>query len=155
MHHCPTECDSRCQLQLSSSLTSGRWLAMVLLIFATGCGSRDGVQLVPVQGHVTLDGQPLDRATVTFQPADGRPSVGITDAKGFYRMQYTATRPGALLGPHSVSISSEVRGTTNEATGESIPGRKEILPLRYRDNSELTAVVERGKKAYDFALKSN
>ncbi len=61
-----------------------------LLIAAclAGCGG-DGLQLVQVNGTVTLDGQPLVGAAVIFHPDGGRPSVGETDSEGRYSLKYT------------------------------------------------------------------
>ena len=49
--------------------------AAVTVGVMTGCGG-DQLPIVPVTGTVTLDGQPLSRALVEFQPVDplGSPS---------------------------------------------------------------------------------
>jgi len=63
-------------------------LGMVAVVFCavglvlSGCGPK-GPELAPVEGVVTLDGQPLEGATVLFHAeGGGRPSTGTTDANG-------------------------------------------------------------------------
>jgi len=41
-----------------------------------------------VSGTVTLDGRPFAKANVAFEPGQGRPSFGATDAQGQYTLQF-------------------------------------------------------------------
>jgi len=101
------------------------------------------LNLVDVSGTVTLDGQPLPGARVLFRPKQGRPSAGITDDVGHYKLQYTAEKPGALPGEHSVIIT-----TASEESG------KEVVPARYNVKSTLKVSVDPGQRTHDFALDS-
>jgi hypothetical protein len=102
-----------------------------------------------VTGTVKLDGQPLEGANVTFWPIDAendRPSSGVTDSSGQYRLMYTADESGALIGQHKVEISTAVsseEGTTPER-----------LAARYNSSTELTAEVTSGRNTIDFDLTS-
>ena len=63
-------------------------LAFCLIgITATGCGGPTTI----VTGAVTLDGQPLEKAIVQFQPEreNDRPAVVLTDANGRYQVAVT------------------------------------------------------------------
>jgi len=64
------------------------------LIMVAGCGGGEAGDLVPVTGSVTLDGEPLDNATVTMQ-VEGAPRVftGQTDATGTFEI-FKGCRPG-------------------------------------------------------------
>lgn len=119
---------------------------VAITISTTGC--QDGPDLVEVEGVVMLDGQPLEGATVTFRPIEGRPSFGTTDAEGHYSLAYTLEKPGALAGGHSVSI------TTLRAASDDAPRRfvKDRVPPRYNTESTLRVVVEPGQKTHDFTL---
>ncbi len=129
-------------------------LGCALLATAAGCGGG-GIQLVSVQGTVTLDGQPLEDALVTFQPAEGRPSYGTTDSQGRYRLQYTPDRRGALPGQHQVVISTYVEPDTDSDDPVKQAGRPERVPEKFNKKSTLTAEVAPGRKgSYDFALQS-
>lgn len=125
------------------------FVALAVILLAIGCAPA-GPEVVDVHGVVTLDGQPLDRANVVFQPANGRPSVGVTDKDGHYSLQYTNDRKGALPGSHHVQITSEVLFIEGQANS----GRAELLPAKYHAHSELTADVSPENSEINFALDS-
>jgi len=78
--------------------------AMVLVV--VGCG--DGPALVPVAGVVTLDGKPLEGATLSFVPAAGNAiSTAGSDAtgpSGNFKMTFNG-RAGLAPGKYSVLVS--------------------------------------------------
>jgi hypothetical protein len=80
-------------------------VAGTVLAAATGCGGKD--RPVPVRGRVTLDGQPLSKATVQFIPASGQGSVasGLSDADGNFRLSTFKTDDGALPGDYKVTVT--------------------------------------------------
>ena len=55
-------------------------------------------QVADVVGTVTLDGKPLEGASITFAPQSGRSSSGVTDSSGRYSLNYTGSIRGAMLG---------------------------------------------------------
>ncbi len=76
----------------------------------------DHPPLAIVTGIVTLDGQPLPHAVVTFTPQeewkpDETPadSVGVTDEEGKFELSYAEDLKGAALGEHKVRILSTER----------------------------------------------
>lgn len=129
--------------------------ALALLLLA-GCGGG----AVPVSGVVTLDGQALAGASVSFEPSgngqrsDGRGgSYGKTDASGRYNLRLvTSDGAGALPGTHVVRISLYEEG----GEGESDGGGHEKLPLHYNAQTILSHEVPRtGAQNADFALSSD
>jgi len=134
---------------------SGRVAATALIAIAwiglTGCGSGSGV--APVSGTVTLDGEPLSGALVSFYPQEEgkRFSTGTTDSSGHYELVYTNDEKGAAIGKHTVKI------TTATVQGEGGPARppKEKLPAKYNEESELTVEVSSGSNSdTNFDLQS-
>ena len=115
-----------------------------------GCGSDDpGIpipELAPVTGVVTLDGQPLEGATITFEPADlsldRRESRAVTDSNGKYELVYVDDVKGAVMGPLTVRINK---------MGEN---EQSVVPGRYNSKSELQADVKAGSNTFDFPLKT-
>jgi hypothetical protein len=120
---------------------------LVLLAVLAGCGPS-GPEVAPVSGRVTLDGQPLASADVSFQP-DGaqRASSGRTNADGRYQLMYKRGQPGALVGEHTVriTVSREIvrnppqipaRYDTQSERGEV--RRRERVRLRARERCEVT-----------------
>lgn len=80
-------------------------LFVLLGVSAIGCGNSDRPALANASGKVTLDGQPVAQATVTFYPvAGGRPSAAITDSQGQYTMNSFDDARGAIVGDHNVSV---------------------------------------------------
>ena len=81
-------------------------LVVAFCLVGCGGGPSDQPDLAPVSGKVTVGGQPLSNAIVTFTPvSEGRPSSGATDAQGAFELQYTANAEGAMIGQHTVTIT--------------------------------------------------
>ena len=77
-------------------------LASILL----GCGGSDRPSIAPASGIVTLNGAPVDGASLTFVPtAGGRPGSAITDAQGRYTIKTYEDAPGAIVGEHKVTVT--------------------------------------------------
>ena len=123
--------------------------AAMLCLLVAGCGSDS--DLAKVKGKVTLNGQPLEGATVEFQPtADGTaPSAGKTDAKGRYELMYTFDVRGVIAGEHIVSIRTA--GTCFDDQGNELE-QKERVPAKYNKRTELKRTVEPGRNKFDFEL---
>jgi hypothetical protein len=79
-------------------------LALPLALFLSGCGRGP---LVKVQGTVTLDGKPLEGATVSFVPEEGAgpPASGLTGSDGVFRLTTRTSGDGAQPGQYKVTIS--------------------------------------------------
>lgn len=115
------------------------------LIAAVGCSKGPKLPTVPVSGTVTLDGTPLEGASVAFSPSDmeGKPANGITNAEGKFTLKTflggtEGQADGALAGDYTVMV------TKYEAQSGSAPP----------DNSSTGDYVEQQKKAQE-AMKSN
>ena len=91
-------------------LFSLKLIGILGVLVAAGCSSNSVVypEVADVVGVVTLDGQPLEAATITFVPEAGRSSSGVTDSSGKYSLHYTGTIRGAMLGTHRVMIKKMV-----------------------------------------------
>ncbi len=116
---------------------------VTLLGTVLGCGG--GLELAPASGKVTLDGQPLADAAVTFVPVEGGPvASGVTDEQGNFSVN-TTNKPGAVPGEHHVTVTKQIVTGVNE-DGTIAPGGIQtewIVPQQYSkpDTSGLTATV--------------
>ncbi len=137
-----------------------RILCIVGLCFAlNGCGRRgdySGPQRYPVSGNVTVDGQPLDWGSISFIPAgaDGQRVSGGPIADGAYAVP---EEMGANAGQYRVEIrwaKKTGRKLRDPDSGELRDERKEGLPARYHQQSELTAEVSATKTTFDFDVRS-
>lgn len=134
-----------------------QWMLAGLLcaafVGAWGCGGQgDRPPLGRVTGAVTLDGQPLVGAQVTFAPETGRPSIGRTDSTGRYELFYVLATKGAKVGKHRVFIGWPPADDDAEPVAKDAP--RPTLPARYGQQSTLTADVRSGSNSFDFALES-
>ena len=129
---------------------------LCLLPVMMGCGKDYGVELFQVNGTVTLDGRPLENASVEFRPDKNgavvapRGGIGFTDQSGKYVILFRDTR-GCPEGTFRVVVS-----THSPTEGENQPGQKQLVPKRYRgQNSELSATVTpEGDNVFNFELSS-
>ncbi|WP_040352914.1 carboxypeptidase regulatory-like domain-containing protein [Blastopirellula marina] len=123
-----------------------------LLLAGCSAGPSDLPEVAPVTGTVTLDGKPLNNATLKFQPTAGRPSTGLTNEQGQYSLRYNIDLDGAKLGDHSVTITTYQE--FDDPSNPSKPASPERLPAKYHTKSELVAEVTAGDNVVDFDLKS-
>lgn len=122
-----------------------------------GCGGSRGPELGTVSGYITLDGKPVKGANIEFNPSGGgRPSAATSDASGYYELYYSQDRNGALLGIHSVRMSTFQEGMEYGGMEgfEDVPGQKELIPNKYNTDSPLNVTVERGSNRIDLKLDS-
>jgi hypothetical protein len=139
-----------------------RWLFALAVALAVGCGP--GNRFAPVSGRVTLNGQPLAGAVVSFQPiapegaVDAGPgSMGKTNENGEYTLQADTGQKGAWVGKHRVRISLV---TQQVGEGDARPPRggwphADKVPRRYNDESKETFdVLPGGTDKADFPLTS-
>jgi hypothetical protein len=131
-------------------------LASVAVI---GCGG--GPVTEPVEGRVTLDGQPLTAGTVTFTPQGGRSATGFIQSDGTFSLSTFADGDGALPGLHKVSIAGGGTGTPQRPDFDSdavkAAAAASPIPAIYAnpDSSGLTFEVKTGEaNSPEFKLES-
>lgn len=129
-----------------------------LLLAATcaACG-RSGPPRYAASGSVTLGGQPLDQASVIFEPrGKGGPVVAAPVVNG----QFTWTeRNGPAAGEYDVRVNphavdeTEAMQIVQQQTGRPI--ESVAVPARYQRPGELTATVTpAGPNRFEFVLES-
>jgi hypothetical protein len=145
----------------------------ILLAVASGCTERaaddvgegpDLSNLAPVSGVITLNGEPLAGAVVTFLPEHWSTAVGECNKKGEFRLS-TSDRPGVPPGHYKVAISllvsaeGEPQGLGPRSSMSPTPGilsAKEMLPREYADlgTTKLTADVPKEGGTFNFDVKA-
>jgi len=144
-------------------------VALLATLVLLGCGGPQGLPTHYVEGMVTLDGQPLSGALVTFTPAtpgeDTRSAVGYSDESGKYTLTSEGGAPqrGALEGDYVVTIMKQhVESTAPQSSSDSDPGdssaarRTMVTPQVYASatTSPLKATVRRGNNDIPFNLEN-
>lgn len=143
-------------------------------ILLAGCSATNSidygkVSLVDVSGTVTLDGQPLAAAVITFEdPSTGNFSFARTDASGQYTLQFDSEKDGVTPGRKVVRLSTTrsilgLRGEEGEETGESpsegsaksAERKQELVPDCYNTTSKLNVEITTESGTVDFDLKSD
>jgi hypothetical protein len=118
---------------------------VLLVISFAGC-AKTGAELAPVTGRVTLDGKPLEKADILFQPDGSKPpSSGRTDAEGRYQLAYKRGVMGGTVGSNTVRINISPEVVANPPN----------IPARYNSESELKKEVKSGQNEFNFDLRTN
>lgn len=98
------------------------WCLIATVVLATGCGS--GGPVLPVNGVVTWDDQPMADATVTFFPQEkGDPTVGFaqTGSDGKFVITGTKGQKGLAPGTYKVTVSKMKNFQKSDATDSGDP----------------------------------
>ena len=109
-------------------------------------------QTVAVGGVITLDGEPVAGATLTFAPrgSGGKAATARTDGNGSYSLTTFASADGAAPGTYAVVIALKKIG---------LDGRAEwIVPRKYSSQETSGLMVEvarQGPNEFHFDLLSN
>lgn len=123
----------------------------VVIIGSSGCRRQPGLNVHPVSGTVTVDGEPLADGWITFRAVEG-------DSRGFAgRVTKGGYRAEAFAGRVSVAVTASravpgefVRGSPD---AEPQPKTEQFIPRRYNEETELEADIPVGGiRGLDFAL---
>ena len=152
-------------MSLTPRLSWRRALAAALLTapgVIAGCGSGSGAaDSYPANGVVTLDGQPVEGAIVTFAPTSPEAGVGgaqaSTDSSGRFEMSHLrdngqTTVAGLPAGEYRVTITKIVAPPGDASLAK--PPRN-TLPAQYQsvEGTPLSAqVTPEGENHFDFPL---
>jgi len=115
-----------------------------------GCGSAT----TTVSGRITLDGQPLTKGTISFNPKMEAPAaVSPIDSSGRYRLN-VGTSAKVAPGAYQVTIVATELVAPTPTDPSPLP--KKLTPAKYEDpqNPEMVREVKPGKNTFDFELKS-
>ncbi len=141
-----------------------RWLAASLIALLAGCSTKQPTfDRVPIEGAVTLDGQPLTAGVIRFAPLAGAlgPKLSLSIDAGRFQADMN-NGPG--VGLHRVEIElteSEQYAHDDEQALERLKAsrvrriQEPKLPAIYNNSSTLTASIEsEAMKPLEFALQS-
>ena len=124
-----------------------------LIVCATlmvGCGGDPNIGYV--SGKITINGEPLEGAYVTFTPTrsegTGSTSFGKTASDGTYSMVLSESQEGVYTGENLVRIK------TGDVTPDEGRVIEETVPNVYNSKSNLLKEVKSGSNTFDFKLES-
>ncbi|NOX54416.1 MAG: carboxypeptidase regulatory-like domain-containing protein [Planctomycetes bacterium] len=153
-------------------------LLAIGVCYIVGCsGGPDRPKTYPVTGTVTLDGKPVEGATVVFVPKEegkGRAATGVTDSDGKYSLGTFASGDGVIPGEYLVKVTkyrppssqqppvedeedeeSEMRAFLEAQKGTEPTTTETELPVKYSNEqtSGLFFTVEAKENTFDIPLK--
>ncbi|MCA9034060.1 MAG: carboxypeptidase regulatory-like domain-containing protein [Planctomycetaceae bacterium] len=149
----------------------------ICTITLTGCSTAPQMdyskaKLVSVSGTVTLDGEPLPNAVVTFESVvDGTFSFAQTNSSGKYTLQFDSQMSGVTPGQKKVAFSTtrkilglnsdDESGGEGEGSGEgevesaTPTPNVELVPDCYNKDSKIQVEVTASTTTFNFDLKSD
>jgi len=127
------------------------WVVSGIVAFGlTGCGES---QYHQVTGRVTLNGEPLADALISFI-SEGEGSsfaVGKTDSDGNYVLKQSQDIHGIEVGMYKVRITTFSEGDLS--ADPPSPPVPEKVPPKYNLETELIVEVVATKNVFDFELE--
>jgi len=140
-------------------------LICLLLLTVFGCNGNKAIPTEAVTGTVTLDGQPVEGASITFVPkSGGTPAYAHSGSGGIYALQTLqgAAGKGTTVGEYFVTVTKSDAvpsgKTEKNSYGDIIPvmESKSVLPEIYAssETTPLTFTVNPGANKYDIVLQS-
>jgi hypothetical protein len=131
----------------------------ICLVLATciGCGKK-GPRRAAVSGHVTLDGQSIDKGVIQFLPVEGTigPETGGVISKGQYDI---SQQRGAVVGKNRVELRAskktgqKIQDPTGR-TGVLTDEYKEVFPPDSNTNSTLVREIKDDPNTLDFDIRT-
>jgi hypothetical protein len=134
-----------------------RWAMLVIAVVAFGCGSG-GLEIVPIEGTVTHNGEPVPNLLIYFVSTEGRPSWGVSDASGHFVLDYDGQHKGAKVGTHKIWVvdqSANIDPTIAMSGGprpKRSPAIAEIAEKYAQNKSTLQVEVKKADRNFQLKL---
>ena len=98
------------------------------LLALAGCGGGGGLEgVVDAGGTVTLDGQPVAGATVSFAPeGTGRHATALTGVNGKFELTTVHPGDGAIPGRYKITVSKITQPVDNSLPATQEEGMRRI-----------------------------
>jgi hypothetical protein len=153
---------ARCSVT-SNKLRSTASGAFLLLLAAAlmGC-STPTYELAPVEGQVTLDGEPITDAKVMFAPVakngsqkSGKPAFGMLQQGGEFTLSTYKPDDGAVVGEHWVTvIRVEARRSPDRRSDDAKPKANQAVTWDRVTYPQLVTVAANAENDVTIALTS-
>ena len=120
-------------------------LAFCLLIAGCGGSGTKAKLVAPVTGTITIDGEPAADIMVQFVPATtdetfvAATSQALTNSEGKFVLVTTKNEPGAVAGPHRVTLSDTLE--ERPAQGERMTKPPRLHPKYASPGLKITVVA--------------
>ncbi len=133
-------------------------LLVISMALWLGCGG-DAAGRIAITGTVTLDGAPLEKGNISFQPMEGaKTSSGAVVTGGNFSIP---RMKGLLPGKYRVEVNAAAPGGGGAAAADAPPGEgpppsKELVPPDWNEASKQTIDLKKEgpfKFSFEIATK--
>lgn len=126
-----------------------RFLIVVGLVSTAGCFGPPVVryEMLPVEGRVTMEGQPLVNAEVMLDSVDGPRGFGVTDEAGKFTVTTRQFGAGLPAGTYRVLIGGSEKTRLGGAAGVA------EVAAKYRETGFGRVTIGPGTGPLNFDLK--
>jgi len=122
------------------------WSAL-LTSAVIGCGQR-GPEVVPIEGTVTHNGEPVPNVRIYFVSTEGRPSWGDSDTNGRFVLDYDGQHKGAKVGTHKIWVVDLSANVDPTAAMSGVP-----RPKRSPATAEVAQKYAQGRSTLEVEVK--
>jgi len=123
------------------------WLFILSgMVLLAGCAP--GENRVPAEGVLTIDGQPVDGASITVHYGDGNTAQGVTHDQGKFELAYLGKQgavPGSKLKTSVTKFEGADVPTTAFTAGKSTPGSPDPAELSKFNQQQAQKMMEKTK----------
>jgi hypothetical protein len=132
--------------------------AALLVTGILGCG-RGGPEIVPIEGTISHNGEPVSNVRIYFVPTNGRPSWAISDERGRFVLDYDEDYDGAKVGTHKVWLVDENKNIdptiamSGGTKAQRPPAMRQIVEKYSREKSTLEVEVKKADRNFQLKLE--
>jgi|688.fasta_scaffold07005_5 hypothetical protein len=120
---------------------------LIVVAVSAGCGAPTvNYTMIPVEGVITFDGEPLSSAEVMFDSPDGPRGFGVSDENGRFSVKTRQFGAGLPAGKYRVLV------TSSEKTRIRGAGKPVTLATSYRESGVARVSIEAGMQPLAFDL---
>jgi len=126
-----------------------RLLLLVSAAVLVGCGAPTAnYSMIPVEGTITFEGEPLSNAEVMFDSPDGPRGFGVSDDNGMFSVKTRQFGAGLPAGKYRVLV------TSSEQTRIRGSGKAVQVATVYRESGVGRVSIDAGTGPLSFDLKA-
>ena len=120
---------------------------LIVVAVSAGCGAPTvNYSMIPVEGTITFEGEPLSNAEVMFDSPDGPRGFGVSDENGMFSVKTRQFGAGLPAGKYRVLV------TSSEKTRIRGAGKPVTLATSYRESGVARVSIEAGMQPLAFDL---
>ena len=135
---------------------TSRWFVFMCLfgLSSTGCSQGGLPNMIPIEGKVIYNGEPLKFGYVAYVPVDkvnGRTAKGVIQPDGTFRMTTLKMNDGVQIGDYTIAVVAQpLSGTGLNPDGTRLAPGALVTPVKYAHDlqSGLTDNVDADHSGY-------